>query len=494
MDVVRCPVCAQELSAVGRFCHACGFALTGHHLQATGSYAPATVAAQDDPPPTAAVQRLPPGRLLAGRYRIVSRIGRGGMGEVYCTEDLRLGGQVALKFLPTFLITDADRLRRLRNEVRVARQVTHANVCRVFDIAEADAAHGRPVFFFVSTPGRENPRLGGVGGQRNQQFRTAFEFALPMLIVAVGGVLAYHNLRRGRVDVRGCRRLGVFVFAVTFAAWLTRAHHAAVADLEYGLFMTALGKSLCATGVLFVAYAAVEPYVRRRWPWRIVSWNRLLAGRFTDPLVGRDLLLGCLLGAIEALNNSLEGVACEVLSLPSDIYFPRIDLDALSLTRLPHFLLHAQLDNALGGLIGFASFFLLFLLFRREWLAGVAIAAVWVVVFLSGPDYVHPVNAAFVIIRTALVVYFALRFGLLVTVAFGFVWAVLALGPLTYDLNTWHAASTVTSVALVVALAGYGFWVAKAGRPLFAAAWLEREMEAAPAKGEHSSSAGAAGS
>ena len=74
--------------------------------------------------------------MLADRYRIVSLIGRGGMGEVYRAEDLKLGQPVALKFLPEDVARDADRLARFHGEVRVARQVSHPNVCRVYDISE----------------------------------------------------------------------------------------------------------------------------------------------------------------------------------------------------------------------------------------------------------------------------------------------------------------------------------------------------------------------
>ena len=74
-------------------------------------------------------------------YRIVSLIGRGGMGEVYRAEDLKLGQPVALKFLPDDVARDADRLARFRGEVRVARQVSHPNVCRVYDISEVNGQH-----------------------------------------------------------------------------------------------------------------------------------------------------------------------------------------------------------------------------------------------------------------------------------------------------------------------------------------------------------------
>ena len=60
------------------------------------------------------------------------------MGEVFRADDLRLGQPVALKLLPHELHTDPVRLAQFHNEVRVARQVSHANVCRVHDIGEAD--------------------------------------------------------------------------------------------------------------------------------------------------------------------------------------------------------------------------------------------------------------------------------------------------------------------------------------------------------------------
>jgi hypothetical protein len=82
--------------------------------------------------------RFAPGTLLDGRYRIIGMLGKGGMGEVYRADDLRLGQPVALKFLPETLRSDPTRLAQFHNEVRTARQVSHPNVCRVYDIGEAD--------------------------------------------------------------------------------------------------------------------------------------------------------------------------------------------------------------------------------------------------------------------------------------------------------------------------------------------------------------------
>ncbi len=82
--------------------------------------------------------RFVPGTILADRYRIVGLLGKGGMGEVYRADDLKLSQPVALKFLPAHLKRDGAALARFHREVRVARQVSHRNVCRVYDIGEAE--------------------------------------------------------------------------------------------------------------------------------------------------------------------------------------------------------------------------------------------------------------------------------------------------------------------------------------------------------------------
>jgi hypothetical protein len=82
--------------------------------------------------------RFLPGAMVEGRFRIVGLLGRGGMGEVYRADDLTLGMSVALKFLPETFAADPDRRDRFFGEVRVARQISHPNVCRIYDIGELD--------------------------------------------------------------------------------------------------------------------------------------------------------------------------------------------------------------------------------------------------------------------------------------------------------------------------------------------------------------------
>jgi len=125
--------------------------LLRYHLSETimgGSSTPAGPATHRDPllPGAADVdpgsglrpERFPPGTILAGRYRIIGPLGRGGMGDVYRADDLKLNQAVALKFLAKSRSSNPLWLRQYQNEVRLARKVTHPNVLRVYDISEAE--------------------------------------------------------------------------------------------------------------------------------------------------------------------------------------------------------------------------------------------------------------------------------------------------------------------------------------------------------------------
>ena len=153
-----CVACGKKVPENARFCSSCGQALDSDagvtlvdrdagegETISPPAYTPRNPRPALTPNPLTSSDpigggRFTPGQVLAERYRIVALAGRGGMGEVFRAEDLTLGQTVAMKFLPERLSQDATALERFRAEVRNARQVSHPNVCRVFDIGETDEA------------------------------------------------------------------------------------------------------------------------------------------------------------------------------------------------------------------------------------------------------------------------------------------------------------------------------------------------------------------
>jgi serine/threonine protein kinase/tetratricopeptide (TPR) repeat protein len=98
-------------------------------------------------PPRTAELRL--NELLCQRFRITGLLGSGGMGEVYRADDLTLGEPVALKIVRARWRSDATMLARFRDEIRLARRVSHRAVCHIFDLFTHDANGGEPLVFFT---------------------------------------------------------------------------------------------------------------------------------------------------------------------------------------------------------------------------------------------------------------------------------------------------------------------------------------------------------
>src|SRR5260370_20749773 len=107
--------------------------------------------------------------------------------------------------------------------------------------------------------------------------------------------LAGRNYRQGRADREGAFRLGLIIFVLEIALWLCRGDLVPSLD-TFGLLVLAISTGLFVSGTTWLLYLALEPWVRRRWPQTIISWSRLLSGQMRDPLVGRDILFGAILG------------------------------------------------------------------------------------------------------------------------------------------------------------------------------------------------------
>ncbi|HZI17870.1 MAG TPA: serine/threonine-protein kinase [Pyrinomonadaceae bacterium] len=331
---------------------------------------------------------------------------------------------------------------------------------------EAAALGGRLVHFQVVNPW-DVP-------SRQQEFRTsageraALGIAILIFVVILVGalLLARRNLRLGRGDRRGAFRLAAFVFLVVGGSWPIAARH--VADLagEFTMFIEALAISLLISAIFWLVYVALEPFLRRRWPTRVISWNRLLAGDYRNPLVGRDLLLGAAFGygltLLGFAQNSLPGW----LGLPPrpPILTPLGALVGVSQTVGA---LSAQVQNALVFPAGFVFLLLLFtILLRREW-AAVAVLLALLALLTSLTSRYPLIDALFGAASGALTLLILSRFGLLAAVFTQFFALTFFFFPMTPELWAWHSTATVFALAVTLSLLAYGFYTSLAGQPLF---------------------------
>ena len=135
--MTSCPACRTENIESFGTCKRCGAPLnTPPTMSISSEVAPGVYS-----PPSGQSSHsrgFTPGSMVADRYRVVALLGRGGMGEVYRADDLTLGQRVALKFLPADRLENANWRDQFYAEVRMARQVSHPSVCRVYDVGESE--------------------------------------------------------------------------------------------------------------------------------------------------------------------------------------------------------------------------------------------------------------------------------------------------------------------------------------------------------------------
>ncbi len=330
---------------------------------------------------------------------------------------------------------------------------------------EAAAANGRLVFYELAGPWSSPPRTARptelTGARRD------FDLLFLGTLVVGGALIARRNLRLGRSDRRGAMRLAAFVFASAMSLWAFITSHVA-SDSELSLLLLGASLALFLAGVCWLLYVALEPLIRRRWPDSLIGWTRLLSGRLFDPLVGRVLLAGALLGVFSAISRELRELALQALEATPPI--PPFPWD-LTL-RGPRAVASHLFAPAIAMFFALATallFFLLRAVLRKEWLA----AAVFVL-FFAVPSFLDGglISGAFALVVAAAVILVFLRFGLLALVFANYFGHCLQF-PLTTDSSAWYAGTSLLVLLVLAALAIYGFRIALAGRPMFGGLRLE---------------------
>ena len=328
---------------------------------------------------------------------------------------------------------------------------------------EAASFQGKPVFFRLigdwTKPQRmidsEKKSLGEKAGR------------IIEIVLLVGGLigsalLARRNYLRGRGDRQGALRLAVVFFLLEMALFLCYAHFT-VNDDTILLSILALSTGLFISGAIWMLYMAIEPWVRRQWPRTIISWSRLLAGGWRDPVVGRDILLGVALGVVWILVFQVR-------------YMFMMHLGASPGLGSTEALMGGRV--ALGGWLrqwpqsiqSTLLFFFLLLglkaLLRKEWLAALVFVAIFAVPPGLRSSYM-PVEFPAQILVYSIAVLIVIRFGLVPLAVAIFTIDMLANVPFSADFSSWYMTTSVLALLSVVAIAGWGFYHCLGGQPLF---------------------------
>jgi serine/threonine protein kinase len=134
-----------------------------------------------------------------GQYKIISRIGAGGMGEVYLAQDNKLGRKVALKLLPDFFTNDKDRLNRFNQEARAASALNHPNIITIHEIGQAGSTH------FIATEFIEGQTLRQVIADKNLKVSEALDVAIQTasaLAAAHAAGIVHRDIKPENIMVR----------------------------------------------------------------------------------------------------------------------------------------------------------------------------------------------------------------------------------------------------------------------------------------------------
>jgi hypothetical protein len=199
----------------------------------------------------------------------------------------------------------------------------------------------------------------------------------------VFALMARHNLKLGRGDTRGAWRVGLYIGVVMLVS-------AVVGGFTGPDGWFPLSAAPVASGLFFaLAYLAIEPWTRRLWPHVIITWTRVIAGRWRDPLVARDVLAA--VTCVTASYALLRLVQFAALRAGEPPLPPQTELNfGISLTQLlgGSVMLSAMVRPLTTGLwVSVVLFFLLFVsyaMIRRKWLAVIVYIALGSVVVFPG--------------------------------------------------------------------------------------------------------------
>ncbi len=348
-------------------------------------------------------------------------------------------------------------------DARAAWEGPHPDRPEVRARIEAAAYRGRPVSFQITGPW-DYPGLQAPYQPTTAELVGTWTFyAIFVGLLAAAILAARRNLRLKRGDWTGASRLGFAVGLASLASWALGSSHTATEE-ELTMFLNAFGAALFNGFIVGVFYLALEPFIRRRWPHALVSWNRLLAGRARDRIVGRDILAGAAAGAFVMM---VWAVAWRIASRFAGA--PPVYQALMTQTLLGGWSASATiLERAIWALIeGFLYFFVfvaLQALLRKVWLA-LPVAALLIASVTAG-SLTPGLSTGFFLFLQVVFLVLTIRLGFLAGAVFILVHMILFAFPVTADMKAWYGGSGFLALGVAAAFLVWGARAtARRGRP-----------------------------
>ncbi len=341
---------------------------------------------------------------------------------------------------------------------------------------EAASFHNRPVYFQIVFPWTRANRYTPDTSTISDKLRSLGTYALGILVLVAALCFAYYNWKAGRGDLRGATRVGIYCAALSLIGWAFGAHHVA-SDAEQGLIAYALSNAAYVFAEYWLIYLALEPWVRRYWPQSMITWSRVLAGKWRDPLVGRDILFGTLMGVAYLILIVLYEYGNLRAGIPVSGEFDTNQLNGFRLFASSEMSL---LFREVGGsLMLFLTFFLARAVLKKTWLfVGVWVLG-WVGYRLLRQNFIDSralaiLTVIFWLLLIAIFAFILLRLGFFALIVAAFVLDSVIDCYFTPDLTAWYGESSLAVLILVSAIALIGFRLSLGSRPLFNPAALEK--------------------
>ena len=327
----------------------------------------------------------------------------------------------------------------------------------------AAARYGRPVYFQVIAPWDQPGRTAQVPSDNRSKILSVIWMVLLVGYMLIGGFFARRNILQGRADTRGGLRLAAFVTLMLGVLTLASYHFVPVSDYITTQFCF-IGIPIFFALLSWIGYIALEPAVRRTWPKLMVSWQRLLAGRFRDPLVGHDVLLGCLGGsiivAVTSCVSAIAGISEAGAVVPS---FGR------GLFLSVAYCISAPARTCIVALFFTAMLPIASTLLRKRWLGLIATGAV--IAILVGGQGGSVLDFAMGIAWASLYLTIQSKSGLIASASF-MVYTTLFNDSPPLQFSRWYAGRSMVALIVPLALVIYGFYVSLGGQPtFFSSAW-----------------------